>query len=44
MIQILKTKWIFIDLQRRIFQWDCCILPPLTHLGLLYPLEKTTSY
>lgn len=39
MIQVLKTKRIFIDLQRCIFQLDCWILPPLTHLVLL-PLRK----
>lgn len=40
MIQILKTKRIFIDLQRRIFQLDYWILPPLTHLGLLPPRKN----
>lgn len=40
MIQILKTKRIFVDLQRRIFQLDCWILPPLTHLGLLPPRKN----
>lgn len=37
MIQILKTKRIFIDLQRRIFQLDCWILSTPHPPGTITP-------